>query len=180
MKRFHSFNFYVLLGIFLVNSLVACQKKKEVEPTIEETPVVASTKQSDQSGSSAADAVLEDVNDYINNKLNPEVSARMEAYNLPCGVVSVDTTKNSAGNKVYEMKYGNKTPCGYKKKSGTVTFELLKGKTFVDTGAEYKIIYKDYVVEVLANNDIIKINGFIINTNVSVGQFGKLLQNRLL
>jgi hypothetical protein len=170
-----NFDFHrvIIFSLFAL-SIASCNKKKdEVTPSkTEETPInaIKTVKQSDQSGSSAADGAMDDVNDFINNNITPQSSTRLEAYNLPCGVVKVDTsTKNASGKTIYQMKYGNATPCGYKKKSGTVSFQLIKGTSFTEVGAEFKITYSDYVVEVLATNDIIKINGNTVITNVNGG-----------
>lgn len=169
-------HFIVIFSLFIL-SVTSCSKKKD-EPTPikkEETPI---KKQSDQSGSSAADGAMDDVNDFINNNITPQSSTRLEAYNLPCGVVKVDTsTKNASGKIIYQMKYGSATPCGYKKKSGTVSFQLIKGAFFTEVGAEFKITYSDYVVEVLATNDIIKVNGHIVITNVNGGATWRAVTN---
>lgn len=173
----------VCYSVLLLSSLTfssvftSCNKKKDavVEPEpVEETKNV---KQSDQTGSSAADGAMDDVNDYINNSIGggsskrtgESSSARLEAYNLPCGVVSIDSSTSASGKKLYTIKYGDKTKCGYKKKSGDVTFQLVKGANFGEVGAEFKVTFINYVVEVLATNDIVKINGFITSTNVSGG-----------
>jgi hypothetical protein len=163
----------VIFSLFVL-SIASCNRKKdEVTPIKkEETPTraIKTVKQSDQSGSSAADGAMDDVNDFINNNITPQASPRLAAYNLPCGVARVDTTtKNSNGKIVYQMKYGKETPCGYKKKSGTVSFQLIKGAFFNEVGAEFKITYTNYLVEVLATNDIIKVNGNIIVTNINGG-----------
>jgi len=171
MKRFtHS----LLIFSLSLSSLAyyGC-KKKEKDVTPEETKV----KQSDQSGSAAADGVIDDVNDYINNslgggsnvRLDNSANTRLEAYNLPCGVVSVDTSTKVSGITLYKMKYGNQTPCGYKKKSGEVSFQLLSTGKFSDKGAQFKLTFSNYRVEILSSGDIVVLNGFITVTNVSGG-----------
>jgi hypothetical protein len=177
-----AFTRFIIFSL-LVLIITSCKKKKEeITPDKTETPVKAikTVKQSDQSGSSAADGAMDDVNDFINNNITPQASTRLEAYkNLPCGVVQVDTiTKNASGKTVYQMKYGDATPCGYsKKKSGIVSFQLIKGGFFNEVGAEFKISFIDYVVEVLATNDIIKVNGDIIITNVNGGAIWRAVTN---
>ena len=178
-----NFNLFIpLLFSLLIFCTLSCTKKKEeITPSITENQVntLKLVKQSDQSGSSAADGAMDDVNDVINNNITPQAGLRLEAYNLPCGVVKFDTsTKNTQGKIIYQMKYGNATPCGYsKKKSGTVSFQLIKGAAFTEVGAEFKITYTDYVVEVLATNDIIKVNGYIVITNVNGGAIWRAVTN---
>jgi len=172
MKNIIYYPFIVFLTFILLPT-ISCTKKEKDNPTpAQETN---NTKQSDGTGSAAADGAMEDVNDVINNKLGGgsnsrlgNVNTRLEAYNLPCGVVKFDSTTD-AGGKKYSLKYGNVTPCGYKKKSGEVTFQLTKGTAFNDKDAVVTINYIDYTVQVLATNDIVKINGSLYITNVSGG-----------
>lgn len=173
MKRFA---YHLLIFCFCLTSLsyYGCKKKEKEEPMEEKTQA----KQSDQSGSAAADGAIDDVNSYINNnlgggsskRLDNDANARLEAYDLPCGVVSVDTsTKDVNGKTIYKMKYGNQTPCGYKKKSGDVSFQLTSGTKFSDKGAQFKLTFSNYTVEILANNDIVVLNGSFTITNITGG-----------
>jgi hypothetical protein len=177
-----SFVTVVALATF---SLSSCKKKdKEVEP--DPIPVTPSktdkAKQSDQAGSAAVDGAIDDVNDFVSNGMGGGSSkatsgARIEAYNLPCGIVSVDSTTTENGKKVYKMKYGKNTPCGYKRKSGTVAFQLISGNAFNEAGAKFKMTFTNYVVEILATNDSVKVNGFIIITNKDGGHIWEAVIN---
>ncbi len=149
--------------------------KKEADPA-PKTPVTTTTttsnnttKQSDQQGSSEADAAIEDVNDIVNNKIGGGSSHKREAYNLPCGVVSLDSSTSISGTKVYKVNYGSKTPCGYKKKSGIVTFQLTNATKFNTAGAVYKLTFVNYVVQALATGDTVKIDGTLTFKNVNGG-----------
>ena len=170
---------FIVIFCLLVFGISSCgRKKEELTPAKKVETPTKTTKQSDQSGSSAADGAMDDVNDFINNNITPQASKRQDAYNLPCGVVKLDTsTKNANGKTVYQMKYGNETRCGYKRKSGTVSFQLTKGAFFTEVGAEFRVTFTDYVVEVWANNDIIKINGTVTVTNVNGGATWRAVTN---
>lgn len=188
MKRFayHSLIFCLCFSSF---SYYGCKKKEKEEPMEEKTPA----KQSDQSGSAAADGAIDDVNDYINNnlgggsnkRLDNDANARLEAtdYRLPCGVVRVDTsTKAANGQILYKMVYGNNpnSNCGpnnYKKKSGDVSFQLINGAKFNEKGAQFKLTFSNYTVEILSNGDIVILNGYILVTNVSGGYVWQTVTN---
>lgn len=160
------------LVLCLVLTFAAC-KKQEPDPTPSSTAV----KQSDQQGSSAADGGLDDVNDYISNKIGGGAGKRLSAYNLPCGVVSVDSSTDGNGKKSYAFKYGGSTPCGYKHKSGTISFKLVQGSGFGDKGAVCSVTFLDYTVQVLATGDVIKLNGTLYTTNVNGGYIWQAITN---
>lgn len=170
----------LLLCGFLMSS---CQKKKD--KTV--TPSTTSSNQTDQSGSAAADDALDDINDIISNHIGGGSSkARIAAWSLPCGVVSIDSSStNASNNKIYKVQYGNQTLCGYKKKSGTVSFELTQGKTFADSGAVFTLTFSAFTVEIVATNDIVVLNGTLYISNVNGGYIwepvvtGKDIQHRL-
>ncbi|WMJ74148.1 hypothetical protein RCC89_13375 [Cytophagaceae bacterium ABcell3] len=129
--------------------------------------------QSDQSGSVAIDMALEDVNDIISNKIGNghvhQSNQRVSNYNLPCGVVSLDSTEHSIDYQIYTIKYGDQTPCGYSRKSGTVLFNLVHGARYNEVGARFTIEFKKYKVEVLATGDIVEVNGVLHVTNYTGG-----------
>jgi hypothetical protein len=154
----------VLFISLLLGLIVTSCKKKETTPT---TPVT----QSDQSGSSAADAAIDDVNDFINNSIgggsNQNTTARIAAYNLPCGIIRVDSS--GTARKLYTLNYGNQTPCGYQKKGGQVSFQLVSGSRYDSAGAVFSITYINYTLEGEANGDIVTLNGTLYFTNISGG-----------
>jgi hypothetical protein len=138
--------------------------KKDVEPK------KMGNKTSDQAASSEVDEALDNVNDVINNKVGGGSNHRVGAYNLPCGVVSIDSsTNNGGGHKIYSVHYGNQTPCGYKYKSGDISFSLQNASTFDAAGAEFLVTFINYTVEVRATGSIVVINGTITTTNMSGG-----------
>lgn len=131
----------------------------------------SSVKQSDQSGSSAVDAAMDDVNDYINNNIGggSTKNTRLETYNLPCGIIRIDTSTIVNGHRAYRIQYGDSNSCENKKKSGEVSFQLVQGTSFNQAGAIFKITYKNYVVEIVSTGDVVTINGDLFITNVSGG-----------
>ncbi len=158
-------NIAYLSFVFIAMCMITgCKKEKKVD----EIPP-ANTKPSDQQGSSEADEAMEDVNDFINNKIGGGSNQKVSAYNLPCGVVSIDSSTTNGTYKNYIMNYGSQTPCGYKKKSGYVTFALLDATKFNDVGATYKITFTNYVVESLVNGQKFTMNGYITVKNVNGG-----------
>ncbi len=156
----------ILLVIGSSLSLPSCTPQKE-------DPTPSTVKQSDQAGASAVDGSLDDVNDIVSNNIGggstQAAGGRMAAYNLPCGIVSLDSSKNENGKKVYALKYGKETKCGYKKKSGTVSFQLVNGTRFNEKNAQYKITYTAYTVEVEATGDVVVVDGSFYVTNVEGG-----------
>jgi hypothetical protein len=155
------------IGIIFVAAamLTACKKEKE-----KDTTSTTKTKPSDQQGSTEADAAIDDVNDFINNKIGGGSAHKSSTYNLPCGVVYIDSsTNNSNGHKIYKMNYGSQTPCGYKKKSGTISFALLNSSAFNAAGCTYKLTYTNYVVESLVDGSTVTINGALTVKNVNGG-----------
>ncbi len=135
-------------------------------------PASNSTKPTDQSGTNEANAALDDVRDIINNKIGGGAGQRIdksEAYNLPCGIISIDSSTTSNNYKVYKINYGQSTPCGYKYKSGKIDFQLIAGTKFSDVDAKYKVTFTNYIVEVKANGQVVKLNGTSIVTNTSGG-----------
>ena len=151
-------SFYSLMVILLC-LLAACKKKTE-------TP--AATSQNDQTGTTEADAGMSDVSDYINNKIGGGANARVAAYQLPCGVVTVDST-TTGGVTTYSMQYGLKTPCGYKYKSGQIAFALQSGTAFNQVGAVIAITFINYSVLSEATNTSVTLNGTINDKNITGG-----------
>ncbi|MFN3403622.1 MAG: hypothetical protein ACK40G_05955 [Cytophagaceae bacterium] len=149
--------------------LAGCKKEKEeVKPK--------KTTQSDQTGSAAADEGIENVNDFVNNKVGngttktARISGRVEEYQLPCGVVSVDSTlNNQTGKWEYKMKYGDKNKCTYTKKGGEIVFGLESGTSFNQVGAVYKVTFINYTVQADATGEIVTVNGTVRVTNVKGG-----------
>ena len=155
--------FIIGLMVFMVGMITACKKNKD------NTTTTATSKPNDQQGSSAADGVIDNVNDFINNKIGGGSTKRVATYNLPCGVVLLDSSTISGGYKVYKMQYGSQTPCGYQKKSGQVSFVLINGTAFNSAGATFKLTYTDYVVVSLATGETTTINGTLTIKNVNGG-----------
>ncbi len=154
------------LGAAMVASLVfftGCKKEKEEEPTskVKATP-------NDQQGSSEADEAIANVNDFINNKIGGGAGQKIGAYNLPCGVVQLDSTE-AGGKKTYRFTYGRQSACGYKKKSGEVSFSRDASVPFDQAGSEFTITLTNYVVEVEATGSIVTLNGTIKVVNETGG-----------
>lgn len=149
---------------FLASVMITgCTKKEEEAPKKTEKP-------SDQAASQEVDAALNDVNDVINNKVGSGSTQRVAAYNLPCGVVSIDSSTNNAGNhKIYKVNYGGQTPCGYRYKSGLISFALVDSVAFNKAGATFLVTFTNYSVEVIATGSVVTLNGTIRTTNVSGG-----------
>ena len=145
---------------YFVCFLASCNKK----------PVEPLPKQNDQTASAATDASIEDINGFINYKIGglSNATARIAAYNLPCGVIKIDSIK-TGNKKIYSFQYGNQTLCGYKRKSGQINFQLINGNKFDSIGSKYTIEFINYKVEALANGDNIILNGKLIITNLQGG-----------
>jgi hypothetical protein len=174
MKRI---NLAIITLSILVSGIVSSCKKDTTDPSTNNSTTNTTAKQTDQQGSTEADDAIKDVNDFINNKVGGGSTHRTTAYDLPCGVVKVDSTKNSSGNYNYVFTYGNKTPCGYKYKSGSISFELISGTAFNQAGAIFRITYTDYVVQAQASGQTIKINGSVDVTNVNGGYIWETVIN---
>ncbi len=163
MKKTNLFTIGIIFSVLM--AFTGCKKDKD--PI---TVATATTKPNDQQGSSAADGAFDDANDFINNKIGGGSGHRTSAYNLPCGVVSLDSsTTNTSGRTIYKMQYGSQTPCGYKKKSGYTTFELISGTAFHLAGSVYKLSFIDHVIESNATGEIVTINGYLTVENVNGG-----------
>jgi hypothetical protein len=148
----------------LASAMISGCTKKEVEkPKTTEKP-------NDQAASQEVDGALNDVNDVINNKIGGGSGQRVASYNLPCGVIKIDSSTNNAGNhKIYQVTYGGQTPCGYKYKSGLVSFALQDSVAFNKQGASFIVTFTNYSVEVIATGGVVTLNGTIKTTNVSGG-----------
>lgn len=176
-----NFRFSLVVASFSALALLgSCKKKEKKEdplPVEEQTP--KSVKQSDQSGTAAADAAIEDVNDIISNGIGGGSNKRMEEYRLPCGIVSLDSSTTDNGRKLYKIKYGKEAKCtnDFKFKTGTVVFQLTKGIAFSEEGAVFKITFVDYVVENSSTGDIVKVNGALYITNVKGGHIWQSVVN---
>jgi len=142
----------------------SCKDKNENDPE----PKKSTTTQTDQEGASAIDDAVEDVNDIISNKIGGgynKSNSRVTAYNLPCGIIKFDSSTVN-GTKVYTAQYGQNTPCGYKRKSGSIAFKLISGNTFAEVGAIYSVVFTEYKVEVIATGKEVTVNGTLTVTNV--------------
>jgi len=153
-----------LFTLSLITSLCmlqSCNTKNTVAPS-------SPAKQNDQAGSAEADGAIQDVNDMINNQMGGGSNMKVAAYTLPCGVVTFDsTTTNNV--KTYNLKYGSQTACGFKYKSGQVSFTLTNGTTFKDQGAVFTITFINYKVTSNLDKSTITLNGTLKVTNVNGG-----------
>lgn len=148
----------IIIGLSLLSG---CTKKVD-------TPATTNTSQNDQTGSTEADAGMSDANDYISNKIGGGSNYRVAAYNLPCGIIKVDSTITN-GITTYNLHYGGQTPCGYKYKSGIISFALQSGTAFNQQNAVCAITFTNYVVTVQATGSTVTLNGTITDKNVSGG-----------
>jgi hypothetical protein len=167
MKKLNLTFLGAIMVALILFTTTGCKKDKDKD----DNTTVAS-KPNDQQGSSEADAAINDVNDFISNKKGGGTSqSKVSAYNLPCGVVEMDSTETSVGSGIYVYKftYGNASPCGYKKKSGQVSWVLTNGTAFNNSGAVFTITFTNYVVEVIATGNIVTLNGNIVVTNQTGG-----------
>lgn len=140
----------------------SCKEKDKTDPEPK------TTTQTDQDGASAIDDAIEDVNDIISNKIGGgygKSNARVTAYQLPCGIIKLDSSTVN-GSKQYSVQYGQNTPCGFKKKSGTITFNLTNGNTFAEVGAVYSVVFTNYKVEAVATGKEVTVNGTLTVTNI--------------
>lgn len=159
---------YSMLSVALLSMtlLSSCKKPDPVPPNTKYP-------QSDQSGSTETDDAIADVNDFISNKVGTGTAnfRTSTTYNLPCGVISVDSVQipgSSPATYTYTMHYGNQTKCGYKYKSGDVSFALVaNGNSFASAGAKYYITFTNYKVEVQATSTNITLNGTLVVTNTT-------------
>src|SRR5205809_4725916 len=106
-------NFRLIFTLVLCLGILAGCKKNDEDP--DPDPEV---KQNDQQASAELDASLDNINGMISNKIGGGSNHRVAAYNLPCGVISVDSSTIVGGHKIYKFNYGHSSPCGYKYKSG--------------------------------------------------------------
>ncbi len=164
MKKIIRSSFFLTLLAFSV--LTGC-KKDETDPQTNTIPT--NLKQNDNTGSTEVDEAISNVNDVISNHIGGgEANARIAAYDLPCGVVKFDSTETS-GKKTYILKYGDQNKCGYKKKSGDVSFKLESGSHFNDIDARFSITFTNYTVESNATGQSVTVNGTITVTNLTGG-----------
>jgi hypothetical protein len=163
---------FFLLGASILFAMTACNKANDTSTT----PTTTAT-QSEQSGSDAADKGVDDVNDFVSNQIGGGANHRQAKYDLPCGVVSVDSTVGAGGVKTYSIKYGKNSACGYRYKSGTIVFHRVSGATFAAVGAVNSITFVNYAVQSNATNDIVTLNGTVYTTNVTGGYIWETVYN---
>ena len=134
------------------------------------TPVTVKTSSSssDNLASNEYDKAMENVDSLVNQTIS-DPNKRVAAYNLPCGVVKLDQNGNT-----YSIQYGDKTPCGYKKVSGTITYVLKSGNKFSDSAAVLGVTFINYEVIVNATGESLIINGTQSVTNVTGGSLYRL------
>jgi hypothetical protein len=179
MKNLLKFAFFLTLGSVII--LDSCNKKDDND---DPDPKKKYSAPNERAASAEMDEAVDQVNDMISNNYgggsNMKIAAGA-AYNLPCGVVSVDSsTTNGNGKKIYKLNYGENTPCGYKYKSGLISFQLTNGSSFGEAGAEFTITFTNYVVEVLATGSYVKLNGTITVENVDGGYAWQVINNSSL
>ncbi|WP_028980518.1 hypothetical protein [Sporocytophaga myxococcoides] len=164
MKKIIRSSFF--LTLIALSVLTGC-KKDETDPNTKTVPT--NLKQNDNTGSTEVDEAISNVNDVISNQIGGgAANARIAAYDLPCGVVKFDSTVSS-GKKTYTLKFGDQNKCGYKKKSGDVSFKLENGSHFNDIDAKFTITFINYTVESNATGQSVTVNGTIAVTNLTGG-----------
>jgi hypothetical protein len=154
---------FLIFSAFIGFTFTACKKDKETEP--KQIP----TNQTDQEGASAIDDAIEDISDIISNKIGggaSQSSGRVTAYNLPCGIIKLDSN-NTNGETRYTVQYGQNSPCGSKKKSGSIAFYLTNGNTFAQANAVYSIVFTNYKVEWVATEKEVTVNGTLTVSNIN-------------
>ena len=157
------------LAAFTAFSLTQCNNADSGPVNSSTINSTSSAAKSDNLASNEYDKAMENVDSLVNQSIS-DPNKRVAAYNLPCGVVKVVQTGNS-----FSIQYGDKTPCGYKKVSGEIKYELKSGTQFSDAGAVLEVTFVDYQVIVNATGESIIINGKQLVTNVTGGSLYHLL-----
>ncbi len=142
----------ISLVAVLAFGLTSCIKKDD------DTKTSVSTSLTDQSASDEYDKAMTIVDSLASRR----GSARIDAADLPCGVI-----KDTVIDGKHTIKFGDKTPCGHRQLSGTITYKLVNGANWGEVGAKLEVTFVDYKVLVLATNESVILNGTHIVENVS-------------
>ena len=153
---------------------VACKK---VTSDVLVTDEVQASVQSDDDEMFQAET--ESADDDINNTLSS--SARF------CGVGNVflggsflppDVDTSNPGNIANRIVFTfNGTIHGCRKRTGTITVDLLYATKWIEPGATLRIKFTNFKIEDVCKNRSVTINGERLNTNVSGGNLFKLSIN---
>jgi hypothetical protein len=170
MKTYNLKTIYTLC--FFVIALTACKKNTTTATVVEET--TQAKVQSDDASIFAGET--ESADDDVNNAA--ATSERFcgvgNVYNIPFTLLDGTITLPTATSSKLYITYNGNNVGTCKKRTGTITIELVNGTRWVDVGAILKYTFINFKVENICTNRSIKINGERYVTNVSGGNLFKL------
>ncbi|MBS4043836.1 MAG: hypothetical protein KGZ59_08485 [Chitinophagaceae bacterium] len=175
MKTFNFKTALILVCCFSLFS-IACKKATS---DVNVTDEVQASVQSDDDEMFQSET--ETVDDDITNSLSS--SARF------CGAGNVfvggnflppDVDTSNPGNIANRMVFTfNGTVHGCRKRTGTITVDLLYANKWIEPGATLRIKFTNFKVEDVCRNRSITINGERLNTNVNGGNLFRLSINQI-
>ncbi len=171
MKKLNVIRLFFLLS-FLSITIFSCKKTSNSDIVVEEA--VQARVQSDDA--TMVQGETESVDDDVNNTVAS--SARF------CGVGNVflvgnhlplDADTSNPGNTANRIIITyNGTTIGCRKRTGTITIDLLNAPKWVEAGATLKYTFTNFKVENVCTNRSVKINGERYVTNVNGGNLVRL------
>lgn len=156
----------LLLCFCVTTFVIGCNKStSEVDAISEETKTVVESEDSEMIASES-----ESVEDDASNTISS--SARFCGSSNVFGSGSLpfdlDTSNPGGGARLITITY-NGNVLGCRKRTGTITIELLNAARWVEPGAMLKIKYNNFKVENVCRNKSVTLNGEKFMTNVSGG-----------
>ncbi len=163
----------LFLAVILVGSVISISCKKTIENLTDSLDATNATSAKTQSSDVS---LVNSETDQTDNDVNSitSASAKMSgAGNTTSSGVGDVTIDSSSSFKTLRVTF-NGTQNGCKKRTGTITIDLISGNRWVDVGAVLQYTFTNFKVFNVCTNKSITINGVRKMTNISGGNIFKL------
>lgn len=173
MKK-QTFKGYLLLACSLSILMFSCKKSTSVEDEVvtEEVQMQVQTEDSEMMSSET-----ESADDDATNTVSSSARFCGPGNTLGGGSLSFDTDTTNPGGAARTITINfNGRVTGCRKRTGSITIELLNATRWTDVGATLKVSFNNFKVENTCRNKSVTLNGQRFITNVNGGNHFKLQQ----
>jgi len=157
------------ITIVALFSITGC-KKEDAEDVIPEITVPTQAGSNDETAREEYDDAVDDIFDALENTGLSTGRTSSSGVILPCGVVKIDSTGGS-----YRFVYDSTSNCRKRILSGSITASLITGSKWEDKGAQIQLLFTNYKVFFVVNNQTLTFNGPLTITNRDGGKLWNVL-----
>ena len=159
----------LLAGLVIIGSVVAVSCKKAVDAVVDNVDASNTSKAKTQSiDASFVNGETDQTDNDVNNSASASAKMSGAGNNNTSNGVPDASIDSSSSLKTITINY-NGTQVGCKKRTGSITVDLISGNRWVDVGAVIKYTFNNFKVFNTCTNKSVTISGTRTVTNVLGG-----------